>query len=182
MYRIEVNPDNIGVELETPFSLNPTRVGVANDPVALHLLAMLVDISKDNDLSLFDVCHAAVQQNIDVANYLPGIWEVMMEMMRPAEVKYKRTDCAFFFKKLEDAREFQRSYPGMLDGQLCQVQIIDEKFSKECDMNWIESINENTVKAKEALGVFNRYWLGEMTDKPIVEILFVGKYKLSPID
>ena len=30
-YRVEVNPNNIGAVVETPFSLNPTRVNVAQN-------------------------------------------------------------------------------------------------------------------------------------------------------
>lgn len=44
MYRIEVNPKNIGVVLETPFSLNPTRVGVSYNAAVWHMLSLIVEI------------------------------------------------------------------------------------------------------------------------------------------
>ena len=63
LYRVEVNYNNIGTVLETPFSLNPTRLRYANNPQVWHLLTVLVDISLQNNFKLFDVCHAAVEQN-----------------------------------------------------------------------------------------------------------------------
>lgn len=59
LYRVEVNPQNIGVVLETPFSLNPTRVGVAHNPEEWSLLSGLVDISANNNILLNSVYEAA---------------------------------------------------------------------------------------------------------------------------
>lgn len=180
-YRIEVNPKNIGVVLETPFSLNPTRVGVANNPSVWHLLDMLVDLSIRMDTSIFNVCNAAVQQNPLIADYLPGIWEVLMERARPASVPFKRTDCTFFFENKYDALLFQKEYSNMEQGKLCEVEVLKEKHFLRCDMNWLDSLDENTVKAREAIDALKHYWMGEKTECPKMEVLFVGKYKLNQV-
>jgi hypothetical protein len=180
-YRIEVNHSNIGVVLQTPFGLNPTRVRYSNNPAVWHLLSTLVDISLNNNFSLFNVCNAAVEQNIQVAEYLPGIWEVLFEKARPKDIPLSRTGCTFFFTNKEDAEKFQSVYPGMEMGILCEVEVIKEDFSLMVDMNWLDAIDENTATAGEALEAFRKYWAGEKTANPVMEVLFTGKYKLNPV-
>ena len=179
-YRIEVNPKNIGTIIETPLSLNPTRVNIVQNKVEWQILSGFVDQSLLTGYSLFKVCNDAVRQNHRMA-VLPGIWEVLFERARPSNIPVKRTDCAFFFRYKEDALVFKNSYPGMQVGQLCRVDIIKEVFSMETDMNWLESIDENTANAMEVINAFGNYWAGNMTKTPIDEKLFVGKYKLNPI-
>lgn len=179
-YRVEVNPKNIGVVLETPFSLNPTRVGIAYNRAEWQLLSTLVDISLKNDISLSSICNAAVKQNPDIAYLLPGIWEVLFEKARPQKIPIRRTECAFFFANKADALNYKSSYPGMQIGTLCKVEIMNEIFSMKADMKWLDNINENVVKASEVIDEFGKYWAGEMTVNPTIEILFVGKYKLTP--
>lgn len=181
MYRVEVNYQNVGTVIQTPFGLNPTRVRIANNPAEWHLLSMLVDLSLNSGMSLFKVCNAAVEQNLQVGEFLPGIWEVLFERARPKEIPLRRTECAFFFTNKEDAMKFKASYPGMGRGILCEVEIIKEEFSLAADMNWLDAIDENTATAQEAIDAFKHYWAGEKTDNPTMEVLFVGKYKLNPV-
>ena len=179
-YRVEVNPSNIGTILETPFSLNPIRLRISNNQVEWQLLSVLVDISIDNKLPLHSVCEVAVAHNLEIAGFLSGIWEVLFERARPEEIPLRRIECAFFFENKDDAMKYMTVYPETLPVSLCEVEIINEIYSLRADMNWLESIDENTVTAAEAIEVFKKYWAGEMTDKPVVELLFVGKYKLNP--
>lgn len=182
LYRIEVNPCNTGVVLQTPFGLNPTRLRIANNPAEWKLLSTLVDISLNNNLPLFNVCNVAVSQNIQIIEFLPGIWEVLFERARPKEIPLRRTECAFFFKNKKDALLFKATYPGMMIGTCCEVEIVNEEFSMMLDMNWLDAIDENTVTAQQAIDAFKKYWAGEMTGSPKIEVLFVGKYKLIPIE
>lgn len=181
MYRVEVNYQNIGVVMQTPFGLNPTRVRIANNPAEWHLLSILVDISLNSGMSLFNVCNAAVEQNLQIGEFLPGIWEVLFERARPKEIPLRRTECAFFFTNKVDAQKFKANYPGMDVGVLCEVEIIKEDYSIEVDMNWLDAINENTSTAQEAIDAFKHYWAGDKTGNPTMEVLFVGKYKLNPV-
>ncbi len=180
LYRVEVNHNNIGTVLQTPFGLNPTRVQISNNPAEWHFLSMLVDISLKSDFSLNNVCNAAVEQNMLIADLLPGIWEVLFERARPQNIPLKRTECAFFFTNIQDALDFKANYPGMEMGVLCEVEIIKEEYSLELDMNWLDSIDEKTATAQQAIDAFKKYWAGEMTAHPTIEVLFVGKYKLNP--
>lgn len=173
-YRIEVNPKNIGTVIETPFSLNPTRVSVVQNKVEWQILSGFVEQSLSTGYSLFKVCNDAVEQNNGIAAILPGIWEVLFERARPSNISVKRTDCTFFFEYKKDALVFKNSHPGMQVGQLCRVDIIKEVFSMEADMNWLESIDENTANAMEVIKAFCNYWAGNMTQNPIIEKLFVG--------
>ncbi len=181
MYRVEVNHQNIGTVIQTPFGLNPTRVRIANNPAEWHLLSMFVDISLNSGMSLFNVCNAAVEQNLEVVEFLPGIWEVLFERARPKDIPLRRTECAFFFTNKEDALRFKAAYPGMDKGILCEVEIIKEDFSLVADMNWLDAIDENTATAQEAIDAFKHYWASEKTSNPTMEVLFVGKYKLNPV-
>lgn len=180
-YRVEVNHNNIGAVIQTPFGLNPTRVRISNNPAVWNLLSMLVDLSLNSGFTLFNVCNAAVKQNLQIADYLPGIWEVLFERARPIDLPLRRTECAFFFTNINDAQKFKSSYQGMALGVLCEVEIIKEDFSMIADMNWLDAINENTATAQEAIDAFKRYWAGEKTAHPTMEVLFVGKYKLNPV-
>jgi len=181
MYRVEVNYGNIGTVIQTPFGLNPTRVRIANNPAEWRFLSMLVDLSLSNGMSLFKVCNAAVAHNLQIGEFLPGIWEVLFERARPEKIPLRRTECAFFFTNIEDALKFKATYPGMEQGILCDVEIIKEEFSLMADMNWLDAIDENTATAQDAIDAFTHYWAGEKTDNPTMEVLFVGKYKLIPM-
>lgn len=178
-YRVEVNKSSIGTVLQTPFGLNPTRIRISNNLAIWHLLSTLVDVSLNSGFSLFNVCNAAVKQNIQVAEYLPGIWEVLFERARPQDIPLKRTECAFFFTNKEDAMKFKATYPGMDMGVLCEVEIINKEYAMEADMNWLDAIDENTATAQQAIDAFKHYWAGEKTENPVMETLFVGKYKLN---
>ena len=180
LYRVEVNPQNIGVVLETPFSLNPTRVGVAHDPAEWGLLSRLVEISMNNNILLNSVYEAVKEQIPEIDNIIPGIWEVLFERARPKTIPVRRTDCTFFFSNKEDALAFKNTYHNMEIGVLCEVEIIKEEYSMQADMKWLDNINEYAVTAREIIEELRMYWAGELTDKPVMEILFVGKYKLIP--
>ena len=181
MYRVEVNYQNIGVVMQTPFGLNPTRLRIANNPAEWQLLSMLVDLSLSSGMSLFKVCNAAVERNLQISEYLPGIWEVLFERARPKEIPLRRTECAFFFTNKVDAQKFKATYPGMDVGVLCEVEIIKKDYSIEVDMNWLDAVDENTATAQDAIDAFKHYWAGDKTGNPTMEVLFVGKYKLNPV-
>jgi len=181
MYRVEVNYQNIGVVMQTPFGLNPTRVRIANNPAEWQLLSMLVDLSLSSGMSLFKVCNAAVERNLQIGEFLPGIWEVLFERARPKEIPLRRTECAFFFTNKVDAQKFKATYPGMDVGVLCEVEIIKKDYSIEVDMNWLDAVDENTATAQDAIDAFKHYWAGDKTGNPTMEVLFVGKYKLNPV-
>ena len=181
MYRVEVNYQNIGVVMQTPFGLNPTRLRIANNPAEWQLLSMLVDISLNSGMTLFNVCNAAVEQNLQIGEFLPGIWEVLFERARPKGIPLRRTECAFFFTNKVDAQKFKATYPGMDLGVLCEVEIIKKDYSIEVDMNWLDAVDENTATAQDAIDAFKHYWAGDKTGNPTMEVLFVGKYKLNPM-
>lgn len=84
-------PKNIGVEIQTPIGLNPTRLKYAHNTRVWNLLSQLVDISLRKNLTLYEACHTAVEQNYEIATYLPGIWEVLFEEAKPVTIPLRRT-------------------------------------------------------------------------------------------
>lgn len=180
-YRIEVEPRNIGPTLETPYSLNPTRVGVAYRTDVWESLNNIIEFAIQRDLILFDVCQAVIRQYPMMLDFLPGIWEVLMERTRPKDIPCRRTECAFFFKNRRDAENYKCTYPGMQMGRLCEVTLTEPKYIKELDMNWVDKIDEKTAKACDIVTSFEKYWDGQMTENPIIEVIYNGKYQLNPI-
>ena len=180
LYRIEVNINNIGKELETPGCLNPTRTQISASQAQWQLLSSFVDESLASGRPLLKVCNGYVEQNPYIGLILPGIWEVIFERVRPASILFRRTECAFFFTNIQDALNF-KAYPGMEDAVLCEVEIIKEEHSMKADMRWLDNIDEKTATAADAMDALSEYWTGKMTAQPVEEILFTGKFKLNPV-
>lgn len=98
-----------------------------------------------------------------------------------SDINVGRFDSAYFFKTIEDCEKF-KSYFGMGLGIICNVEIIEEYDSFVGDMNILEELPELTSTATDVLLASADYWLGKTTNNPILEVLFHGKYKLSPIN
>ena len=77
-------------------------------------------------------------------------------------------------RKLQIFQELSRN-------ELCKVEIIEEYHSFIGDMMWLENINTSTVRAIDIKIAADHYWNGDMTNLPIKEVLFQGKYKLTPL-
>lgn len=64
---------------------------------------------------------------------------------------------------------------------LCEVKIIEEDYSMKSDMKWLDNIDYNNETAAEAIAALKKYWAGEMIANPVIEVLFIGKFKLNPV-
>lgn len=91
-----------------------------------------------------------------------------------------RTDCAYFFTE-RAACEYYRNYSGMSSAQLCEVQILETYDRFTGDMRWLDAIDERTATARDIAAAAVRYWAEEMSADPLPEVLFQGRYRLTPV-
>ena len=46
---------------------------------------------------------------------------------------------------------------------------------------WLDAIDESTATARDIAAAAVRYWAGEMSADPLPEVLFQGRYRLTPV-
>lgn len=180
-YRLESQKSQIGVILDTDTRNNTERCAYILEDEKCRVLNSVINTSLQDECSI-NQSYSAHIQNIDpyLVTYIQGVWELLYEHARPKNQNIRHYDCAFFFTD-KTAAESYRRYNGMEDATLCEVEIIEEYSSFLGDMQWLEMIDEKKATASECIDAFKHYWNGEMTDNPIEEVLFLGKYKLHPI-
>lgn len=179
-YRLELMSSQIGVILDTLTRDNMARCAALKDSQKLIVLNSVVNLSLEKDIPLSSSWQIHRQKNPELDYYIQNVWEILYEHAKPRSIDICHYDCAFFFINKANAIAYSR-YPGMKNAQLCEVEIIDEYNSFLGDMQWIERIDENTAKASDIIDAFKHYWLGELTNDPIPELLFKGKYRLIPL-
>ena len=188
LYRLEVNPKEIGVEVDTL-----TRNNIRRSPHYQRLYNIMEEIAEysiQNGLLLGKAINDIYTMHINkfgkcILNpsdpiQINCIWPTVYEMCRPSSIEVKGTECSYFFLEKENCKYF-KSYPGMKYSQLCKVEIIEEYHSFIGDMMWLENINTSTVRAIDIKIAADHYCNGDMTNLPIKEVLFQGKYKLTPL-
>lgn len=80
----------------------------------------------------------------------------------------------FLFKEQEQARNFFNEYRD-LNFKIAEIEILDGNI-EAYDMNWFTNVPSD-IPVSEVQVYARRYWSQEMTDNPIKEFLFQGKYK-----
>lgn len=108
------------------------------------------------------------------------IWDAAFDLHRPPHVRIGRTDCAYFFTERASC-EYYRNYSGMSSAQLCEVQVLETYDRFTGDMRWLDAIDERTATARDIAAAAVRYWAGEMSADPLPEVLFQGRYRLTPV-
>lgn len=180
-YRLESQKNQIGVMLDTNTRNNTARCAYILQDEKRRVLNSVVNASLQYGCSI-NQSYYMHKQRVDpfLDYYIQGVWELLYEYARPQNQIIRHYNCAFFFTD-ESAAESYRRYNGMENATLCEVEIIEEYTSFLGDMQWLEMIDEDNATASECIDTFKHYWGGEMTDHPIEELLFMGKYMLHPI-
>lgn len=180
-YRLETDINEINTIIDTTNRNNCKRAPYLKENYVVEYLKSIIDYSKKNNMTLFDIINNEIlNKGFEIANIISGIWEVLYDMVRPSQLNINRLECSYFFSSIEDCEKFKQ-YPGMENGVICKVQIVEQRLIFTGDMNWLNNIDERKAKAIDALEVAKKYWEGKMTQSPMLEILFQGKYKLIPI-
>lgn len=104
------------------------------------------------------------------------LWELIWEIIRVNEFpnRFSRMESLFLFKEQEQARNFFNEYRD-LNFKIAEIEILDGNI-EAYDMNWF-TIVPSDIPVSEVQVYARRYWSQEMTDNPIKEFLFQGKYK-----
>lgn len=104
------------------------------------------------------------------------LWEFIWETVRNNEFPEmpSRTESLFLFDNLENAKDFKNRYRDT-NYQIANVNLIDGTM-ESFDMNWFSNVPSN-IPLTEVQEYARNYWSQKQTDKPVVEVLFQGKYK-----
>lgn len=107
------------------------------------------------------------------------VWEYIFELSRQYVDKKlpSRLDSYFLFDSLDSSKYFSQQHRQGL-GEIYLVNIVHQICAMSFDMNWLDSIPLSATFG-DALKTAIRYWKQEKTDRPIMEVLFQGEYKLG---
>lgn len=181
-YRLETDINEINSIIDTNNRNNCKRAPYLKENHVVEYLKSIIDQSILNNITLFEIFNREIlSKGFQIVDIIPGIWEVLYDMARPSQININRLECSYFFSSIEDCKK-HKQYPGMVNGVICKVQIIEQQQIFIGDMNWLNNIDECKAKAIDALDVARKYWEGKKTQSPMLEILFQGKYKLIPIE
>jgi hypothetical protein len=87
---------------------------------------------------------------------------------RKPDGKPDRTGCVMVF---EDESCARKHWVKMIGGKLYEVEILRADIQHRADMRLVDAIGEALSDDAKARELADRYWAGDMTDNPIVEVL-----------
>lgn len=185
LYRLESDRAQIGIDLDTKTRDNNLRhPDYARHAQIMRLVYVQSLLSGQSILqtipSFADHFPQLDPLNPERQACVCCIWDAAFDLHRPQHVRIGRTDCAYFFTE-RAACEYYRDYIGMSSAQLCEVQILETYDRFTGDMNWLDAIDESTATARDIAAAARRYWAGEMSADPHPEVLFQGRYRLTPV-
>ncbi|MDW9386661.1 hypothetical protein GOA99_18580 [Sinorhizobium meliloti] len=96
--------------------------------------------------------------------------EVLMRQRKP-ETKPDRSDCLMLFRDEEAARQFHAKMTG---GRLYRVQADEADILHEGDMTLVNQLASAVAAGETPTDGIDRYWRGELTDTPIIEVLLLS--------
>lgn len=109
------------------------------------------------------------------------LWEFLNELVRLNYFKDKpnRLDSVFLFSSIESCNYYISEHLNGI-GKIYEVELIEVEKYFETDMRVIDNI-ENQILFEDVINEFSDYWQGKLTENPIKEIIFQGKYNLKII-
>ena len=185
LYRLESDRTQIGIDLDTKTRDNDLRhPDYARHAQIMRLVYVQSLLSGQSILqtipSLADHFPQLDPFNPEHQACVCCIWDAAFDLHRPPHVRIGRTDCAYFFTERASC-EYYRNYSGMSSAQLCEVQILETYDRFTGDMRWLDAIDERAATARDIAAAAVRYWAGEMSAAPLPEVLFQGRYRLTPV-
>ena len=82
----------------------------------------------------------------------------------------------FLFDSYASCNYYRQNHTGG-KGNVVEIELIETRNVFEADMKIIDDI-ENSISRDELLETVRKYWRGEKSANPIMEIIFQGTYKL----
>lgn len=123
---------------------------------------------------IFECTGLYIDEDQGDAYYLwENLWEVerrLVDDKLPSRLYAKK-----FLKSKNEADDFLKRYePGTL---ISEVEMIEGNYG-EFDMEWITNVPIDATFGV-AREYANNYWNKKLTEKPIIEVVFIGVYKLK---
>ncbi|MBY3217782.1 hypothetical protein HFO21_26080 [Rhizobium laguerreae] len=103
--------------------------------------------------------------------------EVLMRERKPA-AKPDRSDCLMLFSEEEVARLYHSKMTG---GRLYKVQVDPTKILHEGDMTLLNRLEAAIAAGETPMDGIDRYWRGEVTETPVIEVLLISGVVLEEI-
>jgi hypothetical protein len=106
------------------------------------------------------------------------LWEYIFEKIRQKEFneRQSRIDAFYLFENEADCNYYIKTHKG--GGIICEVEIEEEKNTFRGDMNLMDETSfEWTIE--KSYNQARKYWRGEISENPKMEILFSGLCKLK---
>jgi hypothetical protein len=105
------------------------------------------------------------------------LWETILEIVRESFYKHcpKRLSSIFFFDSISSCNYYISNHLNGI-GKIYEIEILETERYFEADMAHIDKI-ENQILFEDLINEFANYWKGTMSENPVKEIIFQGKYK-----
>lgn len=105
------------------------------------------------------------------------LWEYYLEKVRFEEFNHlpKRMSSTFFFDNIDSCNYYITNHLNGI-GQIKKIELVETKISFQGDMSIIDAI-ENSISRDELLETIRKYWRGEKSDNPVMEVIFQGSFK-----
>lgn len=202
LYKIVSNTVNVGELLKTRHKIN--RYRKIRDYKLHRLFRLIYKYSIDYNINLEDVFKSVDEGKFKFIN-LKQYYHSLLIRFEKFRVNFNNSEFRFFIdyilemKRIELNQMFNLKLPSRYDVcyffesesdclqylqslymknlYIMKIEIVDKQSLDRFDNNWISkrfdglSINEVNYRVEN-------YWLKKMTETPLMEILFVGEYKV----
>lgn len=107
------------------------------------------------------------------------LWEYYLEKVRIEEFNHlpARLESVFFFDSIESCHYYNTLHLNRM-GSTREVEILEIRSMFEGDMRIIDEL-DNNISRDALIEQVRKYWRGEKTENPVIEIVFQGTYKLQ---
>ncbi|MCL7987061.1 hypothetical protein M8998_03795 [Sphingobacterium sp. lm-10] len=144
---------------------------------APHHKGLTIDVDDLNAfLQSFDAENRFVMINDDRI-----FWEYFLEQARVDAFYHKtsRRIGASFFTDEASCTYFMNKYLSG-KGHIHRVEILEQEGMFVGDFRIVDSLNHKMLY-RDFMGYLRRYWSGEKTEEPMMEVIFQGEYRLVAV-
>lgn len=106
------------------------------------------------------------------------LWEYYLEKVRAEEFNHlpARLQSVFFFENVSDCDNYKNHHLSGI-GAIFGIETLETTNLFKGDMAIIDEL-DNSISRDELLEQIRKYWRGDKTENPIMEVVFQGKYNL----
>lgn len=137
------------------------------DTICAYVNEYIDKVTEENQLNLLDY---------------QFIWQYIWEIARLEYDKSlpPRQRCLMLWKTLAEAEAFLTKERNPVCYSIVQVNLPEGALTHEYDMTWLDDVPTNSTFA-EAIEYARKYWRGEKTPNPVMEVLYAGDYTITEL-